>query len=58
MKDRFNCVAMKHRSAEKIQHKLMGFSLEEELEFWKKRSVELKKGKKKLKETQIRSVKV
>ena len=58
MKNRFDCVAMKHRSAENIQQKLMGFSLEEELEFWEKRSVELKNRKEKIKEKKIREVKV
>jgi hypothetical protein len=58
MKNRFDCVAMKHRSAEKIQHNLKGFSLEEELEFWKKRSIGLKNRKEKLKVSKIREFNV
>ena len=58
MKNRFNCVVMKHQSAEKIQRKLMGLSLEEELEFWKKRSIDLKAKKKKLKESKLGEINV
>ncbi len=58
MKNRFDCVEMKHRSAEKIQQKLKDFSLEEELGFWKKRSVELKNRKEKIKENRKREVRV
>ncbi|MCI0495769.1 hypothetical protein L0Z72_12260 [candidate division KSB1 bacterium] len=58
MKNRFDCVAMKHRSAEKIKQKLMDLSLEEELGFWKKRSIELKNKKEKIIKNRTREVNV
>jgi hypothetical protein len=37
----FDCVEMKHRGAEKIQGKIKGMTLEQELAFWQERSREL-----------------
>ncbi|NOZ62713.1 MAG: hypothetical protein GXO74_13660 [Calditrichaeota bacterium] len=42
MKNKFDCVEMKHKSAEKIREKIKVATLEEELKFWQKRSVALK----------------
>ena len=41
MKKKFDCVEMKHRSAEKIQSKISGLSTKKELEFWQKYSEKL-----------------
>ncbi len=49
MKNKFNCVEMKYQSAEKIQEQLKNYTLEEELNFWKIRSDDLKDKKKNLK---------
>ncbi len=48
MKSKFNCVDMKHKSAEKIKKKMQGYSLEEELIYWQKRSADLQIKKEKL----------
>ncbi len=43
MNEEFDCVEMKRKGAEKLQKKLTGLTIEEELEFWKERTNELKK---------------
>jgi hypothetical protein len=45
MKKKFDCVEMKHRSAEKIQLKISGLSTKKELEFWQKHSEKLHRKK-------------
>jgi len=42
MKNKFNCVDMKHKSAEKIYKIISGYTIEEELKFWQERSDKLK----------------
>ena len=58
MKNKLNCVEMKYQSAEKIQKQLKNYSLEEELNFWKIKSKNLKDKKINLKnkESQILQV--
>ncbi len=48
MKNRFNCVDMKHKGAEIIQEKIKGYSVEEELKYWANRSAELKSKKERI----------
>jgi len=36
----FDCMEMKHRGAEVLQKRLAGMTLEQEIEFWRKRSEE------------------
>ena len=48
MKTKFNCVEMKHESARKIREKISNYSLDEELKFWEKRSIDLKVKKEKI----------
>lgn len=43
MNKEFDCVEMKRRGAEKLQKKLAGLTVEDELKFWKKRTNELRK---------------
>ncbi len=43
MNKKFDCVEMKHKAAEKIQGKLAGFTIQEELKFWKKQTESLRK---------------
>lgn len=45
MKNKFSCVEMKHKSAEKIHEIIAGFSIQEELEFWKEKECALKERK-------------
>jgi len=35
---KFDCVAMKHRGAEKVREQTKGMTLEEEVAFWRERS--------------------
>ncbi len=44
----FDCVEMKHKAGEKIEHSLQGKSLSQRLEFWKEQTEKLKKRKKRL----------
>lgn len=48
IKKDFNCVEMKHKSAEKIAQKISGLSTHKELEFWKMSTQRLLKSKKQL----------
>ncbi|MFO7891451.1 MAG: hypothetical protein R6V04_14060 [bacterium] len=48
MKNKFNCVDMKHKSAEKINEKIQGYTVEEELKYWQKCSTKLKMKKDKI----------
>jgi len=48
MKTKFDCVEMKHESAQKINEKISNYTLEEELKFWEKRTFELKMKKEKI----------
>ena len=43
MNKEFNCVEMKRKGAERLQKKLAGLTLQEELKFWQERTKELKK---------------
>ena len=45
MNKKFDCVAMKHKSAEKIYEKIKELSIEEELKFWQEQSNILHKNK-------------
>lgn len=45
MKTKFDCVAMKHQAAEKIQAKISNLTLVEELKFWQERASALRKQK-------------
>ena len=40
---KFDCVDMKRRGAERVQRELAGMSLEEELEYWRKRTDALRR---------------
>jgi len=48
MKINFNCVDMKHKSAEIIQEKISRFTLNEELKYWENKSNELELKKEKI----------
>lgn len=41
-KKRFDCVEMMHTGAEHVRRQVAGMTLEEEAEFWRKRTAELK----------------
>ena len=45
MKNRFDCVVMKHKGAEKVLEKISGLTLTEELRFWQERASALRKQK-------------
>lgn len=46
MKNKLNCVEMKYKGAAKIQEQINDYNFEEELNFWKSRSNDLKIRKK------------
>ncbi|MFQ5633191.1 MAG: hypothetical protein ACE5I1_30865 [bacterium] len=48
MKTKLNCVVMKHKGAEKIQEKIAGLSITEELKLWQEWSIVLRKRKENL----------
>lgn len=48
MNKKFDCVEMKHRAASIIQKKLSKLSGEEELEYWRVQTQELREQKRKL----------
>ena len=48
MRVKLNCVTMKHQAAEKIWEKLSGLTPEQELKFWREKSIALKKKKQEL----------
>ncbi len=39
----FDCVEMQHRGGEKIQEETKGMTLEQKLDFWQRRSQELRR---------------
>ena len=49
MNNEFDCVEMKRKGAERLQKKLVGLTIGEELQFWKERTNELKKEQQTLK---------
>ncbi len=53
IKKSFDCVQMKHKSAEKIAQKISGFSVQQELEFWKTSTQRLVKNKKQLDQKRV-----
>ena len=48
MKKTFDCVKMKHRAAEKVQARLAGMSLDEQVAYWERRGKELRQAKARL----------
>ena len=48
MNKKFDCVEMKHRAARIIQRRISKLSREEELEYWKTQTHELREQQKKL----------
>lgn len=48
IKKSFDCVEMKHKSAEKIARKISGLSAQQELEFWRTSTQNLVKSEKQL----------
>lgn len=48
MNKKFDCVEMKHRAARAIQKELSKLTREEELEYWKAQTKELRKQQNKL----------
>ena len=51
---RFDCVEMKRRGAEKVQHATQGMTREEELAFWSRGTAELLKEQKALRQKKDR----
>jgi len=45
MNKKFDCVEMKHQGAEQLLKRLSGFTPEQELAFWQKRTEILKKSR-------------
>lgn len=43
MSKKFDCVEMKHEGARELQKLISKFSIEEELEFWRQQTEELKR---------------
>lgn len=43
MKKTFDCVEMKHHAAEKVQAKLAGMTLDQQVAYWELRGEELRK---------------
>ncbi|MBU0558579.1 MAG: hypothetical protein KKD86_11430 [Bacteroidetes bacterium] len=58
MNKEFDCVEMKRKGAERLQKKLAGLSIEEELIFWQERNKALKEEQKRLVKRKKRVVKV
>jgi hypothetical protein len=50
MNKSFDCVAMKHKGAEKIRKKIAKLSIDEEISFWKEKTASFKKRIKEIKE--------
>ena len=48
MSKKFSSIAMKRKGAARLQKKLIGMSLEEELNFWQERTQKLKNTKERL----------
>ena len=40
---KFDCVEMMHKGAERVRRKVQGMSPEEEVEYWRQRTEELRK---------------
>jgi len=51
MSKKFSSIAMKRKGAAKLQKKLIGMSLEEELNFWNERTQMLKNAQERLNKT-------
>lgn len=47
-KKEFDCVEMMHQGAEKVREEMKGMTLEQEVEYWKKRTEELRTHQKQL----------
>lgn len=45
MKKTFDCVELQHHGAEKVQAKLAGMTLDEQVAYWERRGKELRKRK-------------
>lgn len=45
MKKTFDCVELQHRGAQKVQAKLAGMTLDEQVAYWERRGKELRKRK-------------
>lgn len=52
MSKKFDCVEMKHKAAERIQKEIEGMSLEEELNYWQKKTDALRQLQKRVKRSQ------
>ena len=52
MNKKFDCVEMKYRAAQKIRKEIKHFTLEEELNFWNKKTELLQKRKKQIHKSQ------
>ena len=50
----FDCVRMKHQGAEQVMERLEGKTFQEQLEYWRKGTEELKNRQQALKENRIR----
>jgi hypothetical protein len=44
-KKKFDCVEMMHKGAERVRRKVQGMSREQEAEYWRQRTEELRKMK-------------
>ena len=55
MNKEFDCVEMKRKGAERLQKKLAGLSIKEELIFWQERNKALREEQKKLIKRKIKS---
>ncbi len=58
MNKEFDCVEMKRKGAERLQKKLAGLSIEEELIFWQERNKAMREEQKRLIKRKKRVVKV
>ena len=45
---RFDCVEMMHRGAERVREQVEGMTLEEEVAYWRRRTEELRKLKRRM----------
>jgi len=48
--NKFNCVGMKHKGAERVRAEIQGMNLQQELEYWKRGTEELRARQKALQE--------
>lgn len=47
---RFDCVEMKRRGAELVRKRLAGMTLQEEIEYWRKRSEQFQRNQERLRD--------